>query len=1057
MASEADELRLTVTLVDNASEGVKKIEQSLRSLSGGQNATAFQQMRKHTEDLQRQIHPLGDDFKKAGESLLPFLRGIGGAATGMLAFGYAAEKGLDALAKYSSELVRLNQLSIQTGTGAATLKSMREQMEQWGLSAGQIARNTQGLADSMYQMTLVMSPMRQKLLEGLRGEPLQAMQDFLAESKRLAESGDMTAYANHAEEGLAKITKSMEAAGLSQQRIAERRKQFGEILGIPDLNLLNRFQAVTAEEEKAQKARDEAAQKYLALTTRIGQEWKKITDAWFNESITSSPLMNALRWIDSMMERYVGQVEKLGKINEEHPAPEGFWQKVNPFNQQNIEREKAVQDMMKKEKTVPHMQHGGIVSRATLAMIGEAGPEAVIPLGALGGGGADEHSREVKENTEQLKQLNDALRGIIYPGGGGMAAAVAGAGGAPGGMMAALMGGGPGGMLGALMGGGPGGGLGDVLGGIMGGGAGGGLGGMLSALGGGGGGGGLGGMLGGLGAGGGAGGLGGILGGLMGGGGLGGIMRGLGGLPGFGGRGGGGGGLGGMLGGPGGILRSITGGGMGGLGGMPGGGGGGGRRRGGGDGGGDGGGGGGGEPLGSLAEQRAKFAEELKNPETRRLLAASAAAEVGGQGAEATQSYIESVINRASSRGKSLTDTLRDKHYYPTTTTSKLDRPISGAEQTRIDDITKQVIAGSNVSGFATGNESGGVHSGGAPVTRDFGRGRERFVQENADKKWVQRQIAAAGAGGGGGQKYASLGGGGGDGGGGLTHGVPSQFAGDLTAMTLAGAQPHNIRAYMQAHHIDLSEATCGQFMAAVVKEHGGVPPQNPAVASNWNAFGGREGAGYSSDPNAINIAVKQGAGVGSTGSHVTGAVPIFGKDGQITGFRGVGVNQDPRSAYLGTGQYGRDVISNKPITIGDRPGQYHIRHEIVQPQTQVASQRDDLSGYRDVTGGSDTRSDWHAIGARGDLSGYRDVTGRSDTGSDWHAIGARGDLSGMRRADVDRQMTEHRVVGTGQIDVNVNAPRNTFTRASGGGLFKKVAVNRRAQMEMASTSSGEE
>jgi hypothetical protein len=505
-------------------------------------------------------------------------------------------------------------------------------------------------------------------------------------------------------------------------------------------------------------------------------------------------------------------------------------------------------------------------------------------------------------------------------------------------------------------------------------------------------------MLGGLmgGAGGGAGGIGGLLGGILGGGG-GGAGGGLGGLGGLiGGLGGGGGGLGG-------ILRSITGGGMGGLGGMPGGGvggggGGGGIRRrgggggipGGGGGGGDGGGGGGG-PLGSLAEQRAKFAEELKNPETRRLLAASAAAEVGGQGAEATQSYIESVLNRASSRGKSLTATLRDPHYYPSSTKSKLDRPISAAEQSRIDEITKQVTAGSNVSGFATGNESGGVHSGGAPVTRDFGRGRERFVQENADKKWVQRQIAAAGGGGGRGQKYASLGGGGGGDGGGTTHGVPSQFAGDLTAMTLAGAQPHNIHAYMMSHGINLSEATCGQFMASVVKEHGGVPPQNPAVASNWNQFGGAGGAGYSADPNAINIAVKQGTRTGDQGSHVTGAVPIFGKDGQITGFRGVGVNQGQGyGPEHGVGQYGRDVISSKPLNIGTGPGQYQIRHETIDPQAQRLAR----------------------------------------------------DGSALDRT--------HRIEGSANIDVNVNAPHGTNVRARSAGLFKQTRLTRQTQMPLA-------
>jgi hypothetical protein len=36
---------------------------------------------------------------------------------------------------------------------------------------------------------------------------------------------------------------------------------------------------------------------------------------------------------------------------------------------------------------IPHFQEGGIVTRPTLAMVGEAGPEAIVPVGAGGGGG----------------------------------------------------------------------------------------------------------------------------------------------------------------------------------------------------------------------------------------------------------------------------------------------------------------------------------------------------------------------------------------------------------------------------------------------------------------------------------------------------------------------------------------------------------------------------------------------------------------------------------------------------------------------------------------------
>jgi hypothetical protein len=217
--------------------------------------------------------------------------------------------------------------------------------------------------------------------------------------------------------------------------------------------------------------------------------------------------------------------------------------------------------------------------------------------------------------------------------------------------------------------------------------------------------------------------------------------------------------------------------------------------------------------------------------------------------------------------------------------------------------------------------------------------------------------------------------------------GIPSQFQADLTAMTLAGAKPHNIRAYMQSRGINLSEATCGQFMAAVVKEHGGSPPKNPAIASNWNTFGGPGGAGYSSDPNAINVAVKQGVSTGSTGSHVTGAVPIMDESGKVVGFRGVGVNQGQgQGAERGVGQYGRDVISSKPLSIGTGRGQFQIRHQIPD----------------------------------------RDV---------------------LDRSAVDRSNGGGNINSTGKLNIDINAPPGTKTQYEGTNLLKNYGMQRQTQM----------
>jgi hypothetical protein len=144
------------------------------------------------------------------------------------------------------------------------------------------------------------------------------------------------------------------------------------------------------------------------------------------------------------------------------------------------------------------------------------------------------------------------------------------------------------------------------------------------------------------------------------------------------------------------------------------------------------------EPLqgdAGLKNTRAGITQELQNdPETRRLLMASTAAEVGGQGSQAQQAYIESVFNRANAQGSSLKSVLLDPHYYPEATRSKLGATLSQDQQQQYQKVIDLVTGGSNISNMATGNESGDVHSGGAQVT--YSAGGERFVAENWTTDW---------------------------------------------------------------------------------------------------------------------------------------------------------------------------------------------------------------------------------------------------------------------------------------------------------------------------------
>ena len=64
-------------------------------------------------------------------------------------------------------------------------------------------------------------------------------------------------------------------------------------------------------------------------------------------------------------------------------------------------------DLMKELKGVPRMATGGIVTSPTLALIGEAGPEAVVPLDRAGGMGT---TVNINVNGGDPRAVVDALR-----------------------------------------------------------------------------------------------------------------------------------------------------------------------------------------------------------------------------------------------------------------------------------------------------------------------------------------------------------------------------------------------------------------------------------------------------------------------------------------------------------------------------------------------------------------------------------------------------------------------------------------------------------------------
>jgi len=308
----------------------------------------------------------------------------------------------------------------------------------------------------------------------------------------------------------------------------------------------------------------------------------------------------------------------------------------------------------------------------------------------------------------------------------------------------------------------------------------------------------------------------------------------------------------------------------------------------------------GGALSGTLGQQRQQVLAQ--NPKLKQMLLAMAQGEVGGQGKQAVQAWLESTLNWGVAHPGQLAQHLQSS-YYPPATRGRM----RGGEQWA--GILDQVLAGSTIAGPSTGNESkplGITKSGG--VVQRFG-GETFGVEPDAGS----RAFAAKFRGGG----FPATGGGSGAGSGwtvggirqalsggqgsdvstpesGAT-GVPSAILAKAKQVAQLGGGPAVFQFMASMGHPKAGN-WCGEFAASVVKAAGGTPPRNPEVASNWRHFGHQVAT-----PMPGDIAVRRGTPTGSTGSHVTvvGAIDPGGG-----GFTAIGGNQGRMVSHYATGSY---------------------------------------------------------------------------------------------------------------------------------------------------------
>ncbi|MGY8661766.1 CHAP domain-containing protein [Bradyrhizobium sp. UFLA05-109] len=370
MPTEQEELKLIVSLVDNASAGLDKIVEKTKEMGGPQVKEAHEKMRRGTEELNKAFKEITGGFGDAFKALGSFRGGLVAGAGGLALFGVEMTRQIGELKKWAEELRGVSQAARQIGVDPASMKNIISQFEAIGVSAEQTKANLGTMAEAVANLNRTGSSLRRELqhMAGPSPQSQQAMRELLdnivnARTEEERYNAVVSARANMLRHALEE--------GKTLQEATQRANEFASHFWDRTMANMDKLNGLSAEDRRIQDERIKQAEKLANLTGQISGEWADIV-----EDLKAPFLDPAIK-----------AAEKFLAISKEIHE----WLKKNYDLAKPDEAKKSIQDTFGKFRG---------------------------PL-QLGTPQAEAQKKTTEENTEaqkQLKQSNDALIDALKSG-----------------------------------------------------------------------------------------------------------------------------------------------------------------------------------------------------------------------------------------------------------------------------------------------------------------------------------------------------------------------------------------------------------------------------------------------------------------------------------------------------------------------------------------------------------------------------------------------------------------------------------------------------------------
>ncbi|KYK50055.1 hypothetical protein A1D31_22345 [Bradyrhizobium liaoningense] len=275
MPTEQEELRLTVTLADNASSGLAKLNEEIKQLGSGAGQQSIEKFKRETTEITDRVKGMGREVGEANKGLGMLRSGLALGSAGLALFGAEILRQTKIVLDYADKIRTLNQQARAIGVNPAQLKNIQDQLAAFGVSGETAARGLASVSEKMSDLQRRGSQVAQELRKNAGSDP-ESIRNMDAYINRLRNAKDITEQINIIREGGEQVYQNAIRAGASTQEAANRRTRFQQMQGYDAaLAHAGAIKELNAEE---QARADERLKRAGDLSLQLGQIKKKWED-----------------------------------------------------------------------------------------------------------------------------------------------------------------------------------------------------------------------------------------------------------------------------------------------------------------------------------------------------------------------------------------------------------------------------------------------------------------------------------------------------------------------------------------------------------------------------------------------------------------------------------------------------------------------------------------------------------------------------------------------------------------------------------------------------------